>query len=288
MRISTRQLEAFYAVARWLSFSRAAEKLCITQSALSQRIKKLEGEMGATLLIRSPTGARLTDVGSRLLRYCQAKEALEAEVFRDLEEGQDGEVAGMLRVAAYSSILRSVVIPALAPLLRAHPRIQCHFLKAELRTLPDILRHAQADIVILDERLGCSQVTEVPLGFEEYVAVESRDHEPPADIFLDHDPDDRITEQFFRNQHHCPTYRRSFLDDVYGILDGVAHGLGRAVVSRHLIRPEMNLREIDRWQPMQREVVLHHYTSPYETRVQRAARDALCERVPELLGSGGS
>jgi DNA-binding transcriptional LysR family regulator len=283
MRISTRQLEAFYAIAQELSFSRAAERLCVTQSALSQRIKKLEGELGVTLLVRSANGTRLTDVGRRVLRYCQFREALEAEVFRDIAADGSGELTGVLRVAAYSSILRSVVIPALAPFMREHPRVQYQYLKHEVEELPDILRHARADFVILDRRLGWARVTEIPLGIEEYVAVESDAHPPRADVFLDHNPDDRVTEEFFRDQPDPPDYRRSFLDDVYGILDGAAQGLGRAVVSRHLVRPEMRLRTLDRWRPMQREVVLHRYKLPFDTRLLQAALAALQAHCPALL-----
>jgi DNA-binding transcriptional LysR family regulator len=286
MNLSTRQLQAFYSVAQEPSFSRAAERLCISQSALSQRIKNLENELGVTLLIRSPAGARLTEVGERVLRYCQAKEALDADFFQGLTTNGRDELAGVLRVAAYSSILRSVVIPALTPLLMEHPRIQCHFLKREVEKLPDVLKYAQADLVILDRRLGWAQVTEVPLGHEEYLAVESRRHEPRPGVFLDHNPDDRVTENYFCDRDDSPEYSRSFLDDVYGILDGVSQGLGRAVVSRHLIQPEMELREIECWEPMRREVVLHHQTLPYDTHVLRAARDSLCDRCPALLNVG--
>lgn len=283
MYLSTRQLEAFMAVARTHSFSRAAQRLCVTQSALSQRIKKLEAEMGATLLIRSPAGVRLTDVGLRTLRYCQARAALEADVFADLDGATEGELAGVLRVASYSSVLRSVVIPALAPLLREHDRIQYEFIRREIHELPDLLRQAEADFVILDHRLGWARTTEVQLGVEEYVAVESRRHTARAEVYLDHSPEDRLTAQFFAQQDEVPDYRRSYLDDVYGILDGVAAGLGRAVVSRHLLAPTHGVSIVARWRPMRRDVVLHHLTLPYYTRLQQVSLQALQERCAELL-----
>ena len=69
------QLEVFLAVAREHRFSRAAEKLYRTQSAVSQTIRKLEDELGAPLFERTSRGARLTDAGEALLP--RARDVLE-------------------------------------------------------------------------------------------------------------------------------------------------------------------------------------------------------------------
>ena len=67
MSLPSNRLDAFVAVARTQHFSRAAEGLFITQSALSQRVKQLEDFLGVTLFIRDREGARLTEKGERLL-----------------------------------------------------------------------------------------------------------------------------------------------------------------------------------------------------------------------------
>src|SRR5262249_54594072 len=120
--LSALQLDAFYAVARTLSFTRAARELHVTQSALSQRIKNLEGELTCRLFVRSPAGVACTEAGQRLLRYCQTKAALESELVSELGAAPAEGLGGTVRVAAYSSVVRSAVLPALAPMLRAHPR----------------------------------------------------------------------------------------------------------------------------------------------------------------------
>jgi DNA-binding transcriptional LysR family regulator len=125
MQLSSRQLEAFVAVARTLNFTRAAERLNLTQSALSQRIRKLEEELGAALLVRAPGAVRLTDTGSRILRFCEAKESLEAEILADLATSRSGDLAGAIRVAGHLSVMRPVVLPALAALLRSRPWLRC-------------------------------------------------------------------------------------------------------------------------------------------------------------------
>ncbi len=73
MRNATlRQLKAFEAVARHLSFSRAAEELHLTQPAVSTQIRTLEGHVGVTLFEQLGKKTYLTQAGTELLQYCRA------------------------------------------------------------------------------------------------------------------------------------------------------------------------------------------------------------------------
>ncbi|HEU4537719.1 MAG TPA: LysR family transcriptional regulator, partial [Polyangiaceae bacterium] len=123
MNLASHRLEAFHAVARARSFSKAARELCVTQPALSQRVRLLEGELGQALFSRGPGGAELTEAGRRLMLYCEAQRALEDELVDDLAPATRAGFGGSVRVAGYSSIVRSAVLPALAPLFREHPRL---------------------------------------------------------------------------------------------------------------------------------------------------------------------
>ena len=67
-----RQLEYFVAVARHGQFTRAADALWVTQSALSQQIRRLEAELGVALLRRTPRGAEPTPAGEDLLVHAEA------------------------------------------------------------------------------------------------------------------------------------------------------------------------------------------------------------------------
>ena len=78
--MNLRFVEAFYWVASLKSMSRAAEKLFITQSAMSSRIAALEEELGALLLDRRDKQFRLTVAGSRFLVYAERLLALQREI----------------------------------------------------------------------------------------------------------------------------------------------------------------------------------------------------------------
>src|SRR5918997_5850800 len=93
MQIDPRRLLTLHAVARHGSFSRAAEELALTQSAVSQQVAALERQLGVQLLERGPGGLSLTAAGKLLLEH--------ADVVSDrlrLAEGQLDELveaAGM-------------------------------------------------------------------------------------------------------------------------------------------------------------------------------------------------
>jgi DNA-binding transcriptional LysR family regulator len=275
MQLSSRQLEAFVAVARTLNFTRAAERLNLTQSALSQRVRKLEEELGTALLVRAPGAVRLTETGTRILRFCEARETLEAEILADLATSRTGDLAGAVRLAGHLSIMRPVALPALAPLLREHPKVHCELVNAELKLLPGMLKRGEADLVILDHELPWAALEKYELGQEWYVAVESTRFDTRQDVWLDINAEDPVTERFFQFQGQAPRYRRSYTADVYGILEGVALGLGRAVVPRHLLAGRPDLRVLPEYRPQPSGVWLQHFALPCYSRLQQAVVEAL-------------
>src|SRR6516164_9935235 len=90
------QLEVFLAVARERRFSRAAEKLFRTQSAVSQTIRKLEEELGEALFDRSSREGVLTDAGKTLKEYAEKLLNLRndaQEALAELRQVQKGKLA---------------------------------------------------------------------------------------------------------------------------------------------------------------------------------------------------
>ncbi|MEZ4815281.1 MAG: LysR family transcriptional regulator [Bdellovibrionota bacterium] len=275
MKLPSHEISAFVEIARTQNITLAAQKLFVTQSALSQRIQKLESLLECTLFIRDRKGLQLTEAGTKLLRYCQSVEGLEEEFLNEIQNSQ--ELVGSLRIGAFSSVLRSVIIPTLTPFLRKHPRIHCEFRRYEVLDLPKALENSEAEMVVCDFHMNKAHIEEKLLGEEHYVLIESSKHSCPDNVFLDHGPLDTATEDFFKAQnkspsksHKVPTnYRRSYMGDAYAIMDAVAEGLGRAVMSKHLVEGQKGLRIVKGFKPYSRPVVLHYFKRDYTPKLQQ-------------------
>jgi DNA-binding transcriptional LysR family regulator len=96
--MDTRQLQAFCAVVEKKSFSHAAEKLGVTQPAVSLQVRSLEQRLGQTLLDRSGRRVEPTEAGRRLYRSAQRMLALEAQLLDDVSD--EGPLTGTLAIGA--------------------------------------------------------------------------------------------------------------------------------------------------------------------------------------------
>lgn len=99
--IETHEIRVFKAVYENQGFKRAADKLFVTQSAVSQTIANLERKLETTLLERSPL--KLTETGIRLLHYAEAVLGEEAQVWRDISNIKNG-ILGNLLLATSSTV----------------------------------------------------------------------------------------------------------------------------------------------------------------------------------------
>ena len=116
------QLEVFLAVAREGKFSRAAEKLHRTQSAVSQSIHKLEEDLGEPLFDRSSRDGRLTDAGRVLQEYAERLLNLRDDAASALGELRELQ-RGKLSIAA-NEFTALYLLPVLAEFRRLHPMIR--------------------------------------------------------------------------------------------------------------------------------------------------------------------
>src|SRR5712675_1153784 len=134
------QLEVFLAVAREKRFSRAAEKLFRTQSAVSQTIHKLEGELGEALFDRSSRDGVLTDAGKVLYEYAEKLLNLRTEAAESLSELRELQ-KGKLVIAA-NEFTALYLLPVLAEFRRLHPMIRIMVQRSLGSHIPDdLIRH---------------------------------------------------------------------------------------------------------------------------------------------------
>ncbi|HEY7297907.1 MAG TPA: LysR family transcriptional regulator [Xanthobacteraceae bacterium] len=122
-RGSLDDLRALVAVARERSFTKAAAKLAVSQSALSQTIRELESRLGVRLLTRTTRSVSPTVAGERLVQTVAPRfEEIETELaaIRELRE----KPAGTIRITATEHAADAILLPKLAALLRAYPDIK--------------------------------------------------------------------------------------------------------------------------------------------------------------------
>lgn len=110
----------FLAVARERSFTRAAAKLGMTQSALSHIVRSLEGRLGVRLLTRTTRSVSPTEAGERLLQNVGPRfEEIEAEIAAVSDLGD--KPGGTVRITAIDHVIDTVLWPRIAPLLPRYP-----------------------------------------------------------------------------------------------------------------------------------------------------------------------
>ncbi len=145
--MNLRFVEAFYWVASLKSISRAAEKLCITQSAMSSRIAALESELGVMLLERKDKQFRLTLAGSRFLIHAERLLALQRELKVELGSGGGDGRPLSLRVGAIESVLHSWLMPWVEKLRTENPEFELELSVETTPVLVELLRRGTLDIV---------------------------------------------------------------------------------------------------------------------------------------------
>jgi DNA-binding transcriptional LysR family regulator len=121
--MDTRQLAAFVAVVEKKSFSQAAERLGVTQPAISLQIRSLEERLGTTLLDRSGRRVEPTEAGLLLYRKAQRILQLEYQLDEELAREETGELHGTLTIGASTGPGGHLVPLLLCDFQRDHPAL---------------------------------------------------------------------------------------------------------------------------------------------------------------------
>jgi DNA-binding transcriptional LysR family regulator len=122
--MDTRQLAAFCAVAERRSFSQAADRLGVTQPAVSLQVRALEKRLGTQLLDRSGRRVEPTEAGWRLYRGAQRMLALEDQLVTEVAASSEGELAGDLVLGASTGPAAVVVPVVLGEFQRQNPGVR--------------------------------------------------------------------------------------------------------------------------------------------------------------------
>jgi DNA-binding transcriptional LysR family regulator len=145
--MDTRQLAAFVAVVEKKSFSQAAERLGVTQPAVSLQIQALERRLGVQLVDRSGRRVEPTEAGQRVYRNAQRVLAAEEQLFDDLAE--DERIAGRLELGASTGPGGSVVPVVLGELAREHPELSVALTVADTHRIVELVADRAVELGVV-------------------------------------------------------------------------------------------------------------------------------------------
>lgn len=148
MDINFESYKTFYAVAKSGSFSSAAKKLFVSQSAVSQSIKSLEKNVGSTLFIRGSKRVKLTSVGEMLYSHVEQAYSLLKAAEAKMREMQLLDL-GEIKIGVGDTILRHLLIPVLQQFILEYPKIKIHIINRTSPGIIDSLKSGAVDLGIV-------------------------------------------------------------------------------------------------------------------------------------------
>ena len=293
------QLAAFAAVLEEGSFEAAARRLCVTPSAVSQRIKALEDRLGQVLLVRQPP-CRPTPAGALLLRRVRPMQLLEAEALADfLPEKNAHHPGAALRpipIAVNSDSLDTWVLGALAQLHQQHGYLFDVRVDDQDHTL-DLLRDGSVLGVVTANGVPVQGCTVQALGAMRYQAIAAPEFaarhfhagvnaatlaRAPIIVFNRKDALQwRFVRRITRARLAPPMH---YLPTATGFIDAAALGLGWCLAPQALVQPTLQAGRVvcidpERWL----DVPLHWQHAAVRSDTLQHLSTALCQAAKTAL-----
>jgi DNA-binding transcriptional LysR family regulator len=166
MRANHHQFVAFAYVVREGSFSAAAARLGVTQSAVTQHVAKLENQVGSQLLLRSREGIALTRTGQEFFDLADRLVALDTAISERLE-GFEAMARGHIKIIANAPL---PALRAFSQFRQAYPDVEIDFSLYAWTTATRLLRERRADVGLITDPPQSDDWERVPVQEAQYVA----------------------------------------------------------------------------------------------------------------------
>jgi DNA-binding transcriptional LysR family regulator len=249
------RLKVFRAVARHLSFTRAAEELLLTQPAVTQQIKALEEDYGVPLFDRSGGRIALTAAGATLLPFAEQLKSISDEAFEAVTSAA-GEHAGKLALGASQTIGQYLLPNLVAGFLHEYPRVAITAISGNTDAMLEAVASHKVQLALIEGPTQRQDFHLEPFLKDRMVLVVSAGHEwAGAEIELDALRDApllmrefgsgsrRVVEQALARRGLRTKDLKTImeLDSTEGLLSAVEAGLGVTFVSRWAVRNQLAL-----------------------------------------------
>jgi DNA-binding transcriptional LysR family regulator len=175
MRFDLTDLRLFCEVADAGSITAGAEKCAVALAAASTRIRKMEADLGAPLLIRSRQGVTPTPAGRMLLKHARGLLGQAARMREDLSAFAGG-LTGEVRLLANTNALTEFLPEALSLFLAAHPQVNVDLEERLSDEIVGLIAEGVGDVGIVAGTVDVGSLQTYPFRSDRFVVVAARDH----------------------------------------------------------------------------------------------------------------
>jgi len=258
--VNPNHLQVFLTVAKVKNFSRAGKKLHLSQPTITQIIKQLEQELETRLFDRTTHSVQLTESGKLLIPYAEKILRLQEEARRKIALLEQ-TISGPLLIGASMTSAEAVLPRLMGQYQQRYPNVQIRIEVTNSENIMTALEAGQLHFGIIEAPLTSSVLAIQPLMTDELVCIASANHPPegltaePSGIHLqqlatlplimrEKGSGTRLVLEEALAKCQIPAGQLHIvmeLNSTEAIKEMVANGLGVAVLSRHLIKKELEL-----------------------------------------------
>lgn len=285
--MADRRLQVFHAVAKHLSFTRAADALFMTQPAVTFQIKQLEEQYGTRLFERRHGGISLTPAGEMVLTYAEKILALSDEMETRLAE-KTGDMRGPLLVGASPTIAEFMLPRILGEFNAAYPQVRARLIVANSESIESQVAEHTLDVGLIEVPAKLAGLTSQVCCADELLVICAPDY-PLAGMksvtpkalaeyeYISREPGSgtrEIIDAYFLAHKVPPASLKMQMElgSPESLKGVVATGLGFAIVPRAVVAKEIQLGELIATPlkpPLERSLYLVFQKDRFQSRLAR-------------------
>ncbi|UTW61191.1 LysR family transcriptional regulator [bacterium SCSIO 12741] len=175
MNLTLRDIQMVKTIEEEGNLTRAAERLFVSQSALSHQLKKIESELGTSVFRRLNKNLVITPSGKRILESSEVILAEINKMYLDLQAINQG-MAGTIRISTECYTCYHWLPPIIKAFREKYPDAEIQVVHRATRQPMDYLKKAQLDVAIVSDSYDSHEYESTPLFSDEMLAVLSEDH----------------------------------------------------------------------------------------------------------------
>lgn len=168
------KIQTLLAVIEHQNFTHAARALSMTQPAVSHHIKQLEQEIGAPIFVRGKSGLILTDQGEIVVKYARRLKALDAKMYRELQNAEKHLTA--LRIGITHTSESNVIPTVLAKCCRQHSGLNITVVTDTIKNLYEMLENYELDLAIVEGSVNVPRFSSMMLDTDYLMCVMSNEN----------------------------------------------------------------------------------------------------------------